>query len=74
MNWDFFFTEGRNSGKWITIPVPFNWELQGFGKYYYGFARDSSRGKEKGFCKDHFKALTGLTHRFHLSLTRDDYA
>ncbi|SKC87457.1 glycoside hydrolase family 2 TIM barrel-domain containing protein [Ohtaekwangia koreensis] len=34
--WDFFCTKGRNSGKWTTIPVPSNWELQGFGEYTYG--------------------------------------
>jgi hypothetical protein len=48
VNWQFFCTEGRNSGKWTTIPVPSNWELQGFGKYNYGLAKDSLKGKEKG--------------------------
>ena len=33
VNWSFYCTEGRNSGKWTTIAVPSNWELQGFGKY-----------------------------------------
>ncbi|RYG16239.1 MAG: glycoside hydrolase family 2 protein, partial [Chitinophagaceae bacterium] len=47
-NWDFFCTKGMNAGKWTTIPVPSNWELQGFGKYDYGFAKDSVRGKEEG--------------------------
>lgn len=54
VNWQFFCTEGRNSGKWTTIPVPSNWELQGFGKYNYGFAKDSSKGKEKGLYKYEF--------------------
>jgi len=36
INWDFFCTEGHNSGKWTQIPVPSNWELQGFGTYNYG--------------------------------------
>jgi len=54
VKWDFFCTEGRNSGKWSTIPVPSNWELQGFGKYDYGFAKDSVRGKEKGLYKYNF--------------------
>jgi beta-galactosidase/beta-glucuronidase len=39
-----------------NIPVPSNWELQGFGKYNYGFAKDSSRGKEKGLYKYRFQA------------------
>src|SRR5688572_33385903 len=54
VQWDFFCTEGMNSGKWTTIPVPSCWELQGFGKYDYGFARDSIRGKEKGLYKYSF--------------------
>ncbi|RRB02445.1 glycoside hydrolase family 2 TIM barrel-domain containing protein [Larkinella rosea] len=56
VNWQFFCTAGRNSGKWTTIPVPSNWELQGFGKYNYGFAKDSARGKEQGLYKHDFQA------------------
>lgn len=48
VNWDFYVTGGMNAGKWSTIPVPSCWELQGFGKYDYGFAKDSVRGKEEG--------------------------
>ncbi len=55
VNWEFLCTGGMNSGKWTTIPVPSNWELQGFGKYDYGFAKDSVRGKEQGLYKYHFK-------------------
>jgi hypothetical protein len=54
VNWQFFCTEGNNSGKWTTIPVPSNWELQGFGKYNYGLAKDSLKGKEKGHYKYEF--------------------
>jgi len=54
VNWQFFCTEGRNSGKWTTIPVPSNWEFQGFGKYNYGLAKDSLRGKEQGLYKYEF--------------------
>lgn len=36
IEWDFMCTAGRNSGKWTTIPVPSNWEFQGFGNYTYG--------------------------------------
>ncbi|HEV8273979.1 MAG TPA: glycoside hydrolase family 2 TIM barrel-domain containing protein [Chitinophagaceae bacterium] len=53
-NWEFFCTSGMNSGKWTPIPVPSCWELQGFGKYDYGFAKDSVRGKEKGLYKYSF--------------------
>src|SRR5258706_15977388 len=54
INWDFFCTGGMNANKWTTIPVPSCWELQGFGKYDYGFAKDSIRGKEKGLYKYSF--------------------
>ncbi len=54
VDWQFYCTGGMNSGKWTTIPVPSNWELQGFGKYDYGFAKDSVRGKEQGLYKYEF--------------------
>ena len=54
VNWDFFCTEGMNSGKWTTIPVPSNWELQGFGKYNYGFDKEVNKGKEQGLYKYKF--------------------
>ena len=34
--WDFFCSDGRNSGIWTNINVPSCWELQGFGKFRYG--------------------------------------
>lgn len=55
IKWDFFCTAGRNAGKWTKIAVPSNWELQGFGKYDYGFKPDSLRGKETGLYKRTFK-------------------
>jgi len=54
VNWEFFCTEGMNSGKWTTIPVPSNWELQGFGKYNYGFNKEENKGKEEGLYKYKF--------------------
>lgn len=55
VDWKFFCTAGRNSGKWTTIPVPSNWELQGFGKFNYGLDKDSVRGHEKGLYKYTFQ-------------------
>jgi hypothetical protein len=55
VDWQFFCTSGRNSGKWTTLPVPSNWELQGFGKYNYGHDKDTVRGKELGLYKYKFK-------------------
>ncbi|MDP2113673.1 MAG: glycoside hydrolase family 2 TIM barrel-domain containing protein, partial [Bacteroidota bacterium] len=55
VDWDFFCTEGRNSGNWTKIPVPSNWELQGFGTYNYGHDKDEDRGKEMGLYKYEFQ-------------------
>ncbi len=34
--WEFFCSEGRNSGFWTNIAVPSCWETQGFGIFRYG--------------------------------------
>jgi hypothetical protein len=36
VEWDFFCSKGRKSDGWTKIPVPSNWEQQGFGNYNYG--------------------------------------
>ena len=61
--WEFFCTEGMNSNKWTSIAVPSCWELQGFGKYNYGFAKDSVRGKEKGLYKYSFAIPAGWRNK-----------
>lgn len=35
VDWEFMVSGGRQSGAWHTIPVPSNWEMQGFGTYRY---------------------------------------
>ena len=58
VEWDFFCTDGRNSGEWTKIAVPSNWELQGFGTYNYGhdWGNDKTKlGKEHGFYKHEFE-------------------
>ncbi len=52
VDWEFYCTGGQNSGKWTTIPVPSNWELQGFGAYNYG--TDKVKADEKGFYRHSF--------------------
>ena len=52
--WDFYCTRGMNSGKWSSIPVPSNWELQSFGGYNYGL--DKRKNDEQGLYRYHFKA------------------
>ncbi len=59
VEWDFFCTDGRNSGKWTKIGVPSCWELQGFGTYqygmrFYGKATPEGIADEKGKYKHEF--------------------
>lgn len=57
VNWDFKVTDGLKSGEWSTIPVPSNWELQGFGKYNYGHDHKNENrtlGKEHGLYRHQF--------------------
>ncbi|GAC1438720.1 MAG: glycoside hydrolase family 2 [Sediminibacterium sp.] len=52
VTWNFFCTKGMNSGKWTTIQVPSNWEMQGFGGYNYG--HDKVKNDEQGLYRKHF--------------------
>ena len=59
--WDFFCTDGRQSGFWSKINVPAHWELEGFGSYNYGHDwsnPDRNLGKEHGIYKHSFMAST----------------
>jgi len=67
VDWDFFCTDGQNSGNWTKIPVPSNWELEGFGTYNYGRDwgnKEIKLGKEHGLYRyefsvpDHWKGKT----------------
>ena len=56
VDWDFYCTDGRNSGEWTTIQVPSNWELQGFGTYNYGHDwKNVEPGKEHGLYRYEFE-------------------
>ena len=60
VEWDFFCTDGRNSGRWTKIDVPSCWELQGFGTYqygisFYGKAFPEGIAGEKGMYKYEFE-------------------
>ncbi|NWJ51372.1 MAG: glycoside hydrolase family 2 [Bacteroidetes bacterium] len=52
IDWDFFCTKNRNSGKWSKIPVPSQWEQLGFGGYNYG--HDKNKFDEQGLYKYRF--------------------
>lgn len=58
VEWDFYCSDGRNSGVWTNIKVPSNWELQNFGTYNYGHDHkneDIKYGKEYGLYKHEFE-------------------
>jgi len=60
VQWEFFCTDGLNSGKWTKIGVPSCWELQGFGTYqygmkFYGKATPEGIANEKGLYKYEFE-------------------
>lgn len=61
VQWEFYCTAGRNSGRWTTIGVPSNWELQGFGTYNYG--HDKPKGAEQGKYRYNFKLPDGWKNR-----------
>ncbi|MBD1395359.1 glycoside hydrolase family 2 protein [Mucilaginibacter glaciei] len=46
VSWDFKVNTGFKSGAWSKIPVPSNWELQGFGTYNY--YKDTKNPEEEG--------------------------
>ncbi|MFC6099353.1 glycoside hydrolase family 2 protein [Olivibacter domesticus] len=55
VEWEFYCTEGNNARKWTKIPVPSNWELEGFGRYNYGFDKAKKISKEQGLYKHTFR-------------------
>src|SRR5437868_6265436 len=50
--WEFSVTAGRRAGEQATIPVPSNWEQQGFGTYNYG--QEPVKSGEHGLYRLHF--------------------
>lgn len=54
VDWDFFVSDGMNSGKWTTIGVPSCWEQKGFGAYNYGSDALNKRADEYGLYKYNF--------------------
>jgi hypothetical protein len=64
--WGFTVTGGRRAGEQTTIPVPSNWEQQGFGTYSYGEQR-APRANEQGLYRLHFTAPAAWNgQRIHL--------
>ena len=61
VNWDFMCTTGRHSREWSTIPVPSNWELQGFGTFNY--YKDDQNPEEQGMYKYIFHVDPAYQHK-----------
>lgn len=57
VEWGFMCTAGRNANKWMRIPVPSCWEMQGFGTFYYGW--EEKAANEIGYY--HYKFLSDKT-------------
>ena len=53
--WEFYCSDGMNSKKWTTIPLPSCWELQGFGSYNYGIDAWDDRMNEYGIYRYDFQ-------------------
>jgi len=61
VSWEFMCTKGRNSGKWSSIPVPSNWEMQGFGTYNY--YKDLQNPDEQGLYKTSFSVSPAFKNK-----------
>ncbi len=53
--WDFFCTAGSHSNQWTKIPVPSNWELQGFGRFTYQSGPPAGEAQVEGRYKRTFQ-------------------
>ena len=60
VQWDFYCTDGKNSGKWTKIGVPSCWEMQGFGTYQYGM-RFYGKATPEGIADETGKYKTEFT-------------
>lgn len=63
VQWEFFCTDGRNSGEWSTIGVPSCWEFQGYGAYNYGHDNFDDRLNESGLYRYEFELPDGWDKR-----------
>ncbi len=54
IEWDFQVSAGRRAGEKAKIPVPSQWEQQGFGDYDYGTVPAKDKHKEDGLYQRSF--------------------
>ncbi|NLT03139.1 MAG: beta-galactosidase [Bacteroidales bacterium] len=63
VDWDFYCSDGQNSGVWSKIAVPSQWELQGFGAYTFGrfyLDKTAKPSNEYGLYRHRFVASNDL--------------
>ncbi|MEO5713720.1 MAG: glycoside hydrolase family 2 TIM barrel-domain containing protein [Luteolibacter sp.] len=60
--WVFSVSKGRQAGEITTIPVPSNWEQQGFGSYDYGNS-PGAKSDEHGLYRTRFSVPPGWEGR-----------
>ncbi|MRX64796.1 glycoside hydrolase family 2 protein [Maribacter luteus] len=66
IDWDFKISEGRNSGFWTTIPVPSNWETEGFGYYLYGMDKMVGEKPSIGYYRHSFDFSKNQKKRYFI--------
>ncbi|NGM50875.1 beta-galactosidase [Caulobacter sp. 602-2] len=57
-NWSFVIDGGARAGEQAKIPVPSNWQLEGFGHYQYGYDR-GPRAADTGVYRTEFVPPAG---------------
>lgn len=66
VDWEFKISEGRNSGFWTSIPVPSNWETEGFGYYLYGMDNMEKRTLPVGYYRHSFDFSVSTDNRYFI--------
>ncbi|MGQ1783623.1 glycoside hydrolase family 2 TIM barrel-domain containing protein [Saccharicrinis sp. GN24d3] len=67
IDWEFKISDGRNSGFWTTIPVPSNWETEGFGYYLYGMDKMEKRTPPLGYYRHSFSFSKQKAKRYFIT-------
>ncbi|WP_457417896.1 glycoside hydrolase family 2 TIM barrel-domain containing protein [Roseateles sp. P5_E7] len=67
--WDFTISGGMRAGEAARVPVPSNWQLQGFGHYQYGYDK-GPRAADRGVYRHRFTVPAGWQGR-HVRIVFD---
>ena len=56
VSWELRVSGGRRADEWASVPVPSNWEMQGFGTYHYSNDWSRTRAPDSvGEYRHHFR-------------------